>query len=264
MTTGQILLDEYTRLLGDRTKLVAVTQVSNALGTITPVRQIIDLAHRVGARVLVDGAQSVAHLRVNVQELDADFFVFSGHKIYGPTGIGVLYGKSAVLEQMPPYQGGGNMITDVTFERSIFQSPPGRFEAGHGQHRRRGRARHRPGLPRAIGPGKRRALRTRPARIRHRTHGPGSWAAPDRYREGEGQRAVVRPGRVHADEVGEALNRDGIAVRAGHHCAQPILRRFGLEATVRPSLALYNTCSEVDEMVAVLHRLANSGPRSRA
>jgi selenocysteine lyase/cysteine desulfurase len=129
---GQVLLEEYQRLLNDRTKLVAVSQVSNALGTVTPVKEIVDLAHRAGARVLVDGAQSVSHMRVNVQAIDADFFVFSGHKVFAPTGIGVVYGKRDILEDMPPWQGGGNMIADVTFERTLYQGVPARFEAGTG------------------------------------------------------------------------------------------------------------------------------------
>ena len=261
---GQILLDEYTKLLGERTKLVSVTQVSNALGTITPVRKIIDLAHRVGALALIDGAQSVAHLRVNMQDLDADFFAFSGHKIYGPTGIGVLYGKSAVLEQMPPYQGGGNMITDVTFERSSFQLPPGRFEAGTGN------IADAVGLGAALDYVERLGLENI-ARYEHDLLGYATarmTQVPGLHLIGTAAEkasvlSFVLDGYTPS-EVGEALSRDGIAVRAGHHCAQPILRRFGLEATVRPSLAIYNTCSEVDEMVAVLHRLANSGPRSRA
>ncbi|WP_255246813.1 aminotransferase class V-fold PLP-dependent enzyme, partial [Paraburkholderia fungorum] len=130
--SGQVLLDEYRRLLNDRTKIVSVTQVSNALGTVVPVKEIVELAHRAGAKALVDGAQSVSHMRVDVQALDADFFVFSGHKVFGPTGIGVVYGKRALLEDMPPWQGGGNMIADVTFERTVFQPPPNRFEAGTG------------------------------------------------------------------------------------------------------------------------------------
>jgi cysteine desulfurase/selenocysteine lyase len=257
---GELLLDEYVRLVGDRTKLVSVTQVSNALGTVTPVQEIIDVAHRHGARVLIDGAQSVAHLPVDVHALDVDFFAFSGHKIYGPTGIGVLYGKREVLADLPPYQGGGNMIADVTLERSIFQPPPGRFEAGTGN------------IADAVGLG---------AALDYLTElGLPDVAAYEHELLEYATRAMQQvPGLTmigtaphkasvlsflldgySTAEVGEALNREGIAVRSGHHCAQPILRRFGLESTVRPSLALYNTPNEVDEMVAVLHRLAASRP----
>jgi cysteine desulfurase / selenocysteine lyase len=255
---GQLLMDEYTRLVTDRTKLVSVTQVSNALGTVTPTKQIIDIAHRHGALTLIDGAQSIAHMRTDVQALDTDFFVFSGHKIYGPTGIGVLYGKSAVLADMPPYQGGGNMIADVTLERSVFQPPPGRFEAGTGN------------IADAVGLGA--ALdyvdRLGIEAIGAYEHDLLGYAT-DRMNQVDGLRFIGTAKEkasvlsfmlagYEPTEVGQALSKEGIAVRAGHHCAQPILRRFGLEATVRPSLALYNTCAEVDDMVAVLHRLAGS------
>jgi cysteine desulfurase/selenocysteine lyase len=256
---GQLLLDQYTRLITERTKLVSVTQVSNALGTITPVKEIIDVAHRHGARVLVDGAQSVAHLPVDVHALDVDFFVFSGHKIYGPTGIGALYGKREVLADLPPYQGGGNMIADVTLERSLFQPPPGRFEAGTGN------------IADAVGLGTALDYVTELGlpNIAQYEHELLTYATDAMLQvpgltmigtaaEKASVLSFILDGYSTA-EVGEALSREGIAVRSGHHCAQPILRRFGLETTVRPSLALYNTPSEVDEMVAVLHRLAASG-----
>jgi cysteine desulfurase / selenocysteine lyase len=260
---GQILLDEYRKLLNDRTKLVSVTQVSNALGTITPTKQIVELAHRAGALTLIDGAQSVSHLPTDVQALDTDFFVFSGHKIYGPTGIGVVFGKAAVLEDMPPWEGGGNMITDVTLERSTFQQPPGRFEAGTGN------------IADAIGLGA--ALdylqRLGLDNVARYEHDLLSYATP-RMLEVSGLRLIGTAAEkasvlsfvlegYEPVAVGQALSRDGIAVRAGHHCAQPILRRFGLEATVRPSLAVYNTCDEVDQMVGVLHRLAGDVGRGR-
>ncbi|AOZ01568.1 cysteine desulfurase [Cupriavidus sp. USMAHM13] len=254
--SGQVLLDAYRKLLGPRTRLVSVTQVSNALGTVVPVAEIVDLAHRAGALALVDGAQSISHLRVDVQALDADFFVFSGHKIYGPTGIGVVYGKRAVLEGMPPWQGGGNMIADVTFERTVFQPPPARFEAGTGN------------IADAVGLGA--ALdyvsRLGIERIAHYEHELLAYATsvlapvPGVRLVGTARdKASVLSFVLHGyttEEVGRALNEDGIAVRSGHHCAQPILRRFGLEATVRPSLAFYNTCDEVDAMVATVRRLA--------
>lgn len=254
---GQILLEEYQRLLNERTKLVAITQVSNALGTITPVKQVVDLAHRAGARVLVDGAQAVSHMRVNVQALDADFYVFSGHKVFAPTGIGVLYGKADLLEAMPPWQGGGNMIADVTFERTVYQKAPARFEAGTGN------IADAVGLGAAIDYVERIGLENI-ARYEHdlvayATQGlatiPGLHligTAPDKASVVSFVLDGYRP-----EEVGSALNREGIAVRAGHHCAQPILRHFGREATVRPSLAFYNTCEEMDCLVAAVRRLAN-------
>lgn len=255
---GQILLDEYQRLLSDRTKLVAVTQVSNALGTITPIKEIIDLAHRAGAKVLVDGAQAVSHLRVNVQALDADFYVFSGHKIFGPTGIGVVYGKRQILETMPPWQGGGNMIEDVTFECTRYQPAPARFEAGTGN------IADAVGLGAALDYVERVGLENI-ARYEHdlvayATQGlrpiPGLRLIGTAKDKASVVSFVLEGYRT--EQVGEALNREGIAVRSGHHCAQPILRRLGVEATVRPSLAFYNTCEEVDLLVSVVNRLARA------
>jgi cysteine desulfurase/selenocysteine lyase len=253
--SGQILLDEYRKLLSDRTKIVAITQVANATGTITPVREVIEAAHAAGAKVLVDGAQAVSHMRVNVQALDADFYVFSGHKVFGPTGIGAVYAKKALLEAMPPYQGGGNMIVDVTFERTVFQPPPARFEAGTGN------------IADAVGLGA--ALdyleRVGLENVARYEHDLLAYATQGLHtipglrligtaRDKASVLSFVLDGYA-PEEVGQALNREGIAVRAGHHCAQPILRRFGLEATVRPSLAFYNTCEEVDALVNALLRL---------
>jgi cysteine desulfurase/selenocysteine lyase len=254
--SGQVLLDEYAKLLNDRTKIVSVTQVSNALGTVVPVKQIVEMAHRAGAVTLVDGAQSVSHMQVDVQDIGADFFVFSGHKVFGPTGIGALWGKRALLEDMPPWQGGGNMIADVTFERTVYQPIPNKFEAGTGN------------IADAVGLG---------AAIDYVTrigmHNIGRYEhdllayATHHLKPIPGVRLVgtatdkasvlsfVLNG-YSTEEVGKALNEEGIAVRTGHHCAQPILRRMGLEATVRPSLAFYNTCEEVDRMIAVVRRLA--------
>jgi cysteine desulfurase/selenocysteine lyase len=254
--TGQILLDEYATLLSDKTKLVAVTQVSNALGTVTPVEKIVELGHRAGARVLIDGAQSVPHLRVNMQAMGADFFVFSGHKIFAPTGIGVLYGRPEVLESMPPWEGGGNMIVDVTFEKTTYQDPPARFEAGTGN------------IADAVGLGAALDYVTRVGleNIAAYEHSLLEYATP-RLRQVSGLRLIgtardkasvmsfVLDG-YRPEQVGAALNQEGIAVRSGHHCAQPILRRFGVEATVRPSVAFYNTCQEIDVLIAALHRLA--------
>jgi len=254
--SGQVLLDEYRKLLNDRTKIVAVTQVSNALGTVTPVREIIELAHRAGALALVDGAQSVSHMRVDVQALDADFFVFSGHKVFGPTGIGVLWGKREVLEDMPPWQGGGNMIADVTFEKTVFQPIPNKFEAGTGN------IADAVGLGAAIDYVNRIGIENI-ARYEHDLLVYGM----AKLGEIKGVRLIgtaadkasvmsfVLAG-YSTEEVGRALNEEGIAVRTGHHCAQPILRRFGVETTVRPSLAFYNTFDEIDRLVAVIRTLA--------
>ncbi|MBS1191546.1 MAG: cysteine desulfurase [Rhodocyclaceae bacterium] len=259
--SGQILLDEYRKLLNDRTKLVAVTQVSNALGTVTPVREIVELAHRAGAKALVDGAQAVSHLRVNVQALDADFYVFSGHKVFAPTGIGVVYGRKELLEAMPPWQGGGNMIADVTFERTLYQPAPNKFEAGTGN------IADAVGLGAAIDYVERLGLeniaRYEHGLLAYATHGlsriPGVRLVGT-ARDKASVASFVLDG-YRTEEVGKALNEEGIAVRSGHHCAQPILRRFGLEATVRPSFAFYNTCEEVDKLVEVVRRLARGKGR---
>lgn len=254
--SGQILLDEYRKLLNSRTKLVAITQVSNALGTVTPVQAIVAEAHRVGARVLVDGAQAVSHMRVNLQVLDADFFVFSGHKIFAPTGIGVVYGKKALLDSLPPWQGGGNMIADVTFEKTVYQQAPARFEAGTGN------IADAVGLGAALDYLERLGMENL-ARYEHDLLAYATQAmltVPGLRLIGTAQEKTSVLSFVLAnyrtDEVGRALSEEGIAVRAGHHCAQPILRRFGLETTVRPSIAFYNTCEEVDQMVRVLWRLS--------
>ena len=256
--SGQVLLDEYRKLLNDRTKIVAVTQVSNALGTVVPVKQIVALAHRAGALALVDGAQSVSHMRVDVQDIGADFFVFSGHKVFGPTGIGVLWGKRAVLEDMPPWQGGGNMIADVTFEKTVFQPIPNKFEAGTGN------------IADAVGLGAaidyvNRVGTENIARYEHEllVYGMRQLGAIEGVRligtaaDKASVMSFVLAG-YSTEEVGHALNDEGIAVRTGHHCAQPILRRFGVETTVRPSLAFYNTFDEIDRLVAVVRRLASA------
>ena len=253
--SGQVILEEYEKLLGPRTRIVSVSQVSNALGTIVPVKEMIDIAHRYGARVLVDGAQAVSHLPVDVQALDCDFYCFSGHKIFAPTGIGALYGKLDLLDTMPPWQGGGNMISDVRFEKTTYQAAPLRFEAGTGN------------IADAVGLGA--ALdyvnaigRERIGAYEHdlleyatRELGrvPGLrmiGTAPDKA----GVLSFVLDG-ARTEEVGKALDQEGIAVRSGHHCAQPILRRFGLESTVRASLAPYNTCEDIDALVAALFRI---------
>ena len=260
---GQVLLGEYRKLLSPRTRIVSVTQVSNALGTIVPVHEIVALAHQAGARTLVDGAQSVSHLPTQVAALDTDFFVFSGHKIFGPTGIGVLYGKREVLDTMPPWQGGGNMIADVTFEKTAFHEPPTRFEAGTGN------IADAAGLATALEYVERIGIE----RIGAYEHGLLDYAT-HALRPIPGVRLIgtatakasvlsfVLDGYT-TDEVGRALDAEGIAVRTGHHCAQPILRRFGLESTVRPSLAFYNTCDEVDHFIRVIKHLSGQRHRPR-
>lgn len=254
--SGQVILEAYERLFNARTKLAAFTQVSNALGTIPPVEEMIRIAHRYGARVLLDGAQGIAHMPVDVQALDVDFYVFSGHKIYGPTGIGVLYGKRDLLQSMPPWQGGGNMIRDVTFERTLYQDPPQRFEAGTGN------IADAVGLATALEYVERIGMhaidRAEQDLLAYAT--PQLLAIPGLRLFG---RADHKAGVLsflldgHSPEaVGSVLNQEGIAVRAGHHCAQPILRRFGVESTVRATLGLYNTHSDVDALVVALRRLA--------
>jgi cysteine desulfurase / selenocysteine lyase len=260
---GQIILEEYGKLLNSKTKLVAFTHVSNALGTVTPAKAIIAMAHAAGAKVLLDGAQSVSHVRVDLQDLNPDFFVFSGHKVFGPTGIGVVYGKEDILNATDPWQGGGNMIKDVTFEHTEFHDAPGRFEAGTGN------------IADAVGLGAAIDYVTRlgidainqyeHALLAYGTHllkqVPGIRLVGTAH-EKASVMSFVLDGYTN-DEVGQALNKEGIAVRTGHHCAQPILRRFGLESTVRPSLAFYNTCEEVDRLVSVLHALRNQRPIGR-
>jgi cysteine desulfurase/selenocysteine lyase len=252
---GQVKLDEYGKLLGPRTKLVSFTSVSNALGTITPAKVMTEMAHAAGARVLLDGAQSVSHMRSDVAALDVDWFVFSGHKVFGPTGIGAVYGKPDVLAESPPWQGGGNMIEDVTFERTVYKAPPSRFEAGTGN------------IADAVGLGA--ALeyveRVGIEAIGRHEHDLLAFATRllldipglriiGTAAEKAGVISFVLDG-IDPVEVGTALNEDGIAVRAGHHCAQPILRRFGLESTVRASLALYNTLAEVDALASSVRRI---------
>ena len=259
---GRLLLDAYGELLSERTRLVSVAHVSNVLGTIVPVREVTEMAHRVGARVLIDGAQAVAHMPVDVQAIDADFYVFSGHKIFAPTGIGALYGKSEVLEEMPPWQGGGNMISDVTLERTIYQRPPAKFEAGTGN------------IAGAVGLAAALEYVSRLGRpvIERYEHELFQYATAE-IRSVPGLRLIgtatekasvltfVLEG-YRPEDVGSELDKVGIAVRAGHHCAQPILRRYGLETAVRPSLAMYNTYEEVDCLLKALRRLsADAGNR---
>jgi len=252
---GELILEEYARLLGPRTKLVSIAHVSNSLGTVNPIEQIIQLAHARGIHVLIDGAQSAPHIPINVQALDVDFFVFSGHKIFGPTGIGALYGKSHLLEVLPPWQGGGHMIKDVRFEKTVFQHPPEKFEAGT------------PDIAGAVGMGAAIDYLFQvgiPALAAHE-HSLLEYATP-LLQAVPGLRLIgTAPNKAsvlsfilegHSNEkVAKHLDRRGIAVRAGHHCALPAQRHFGLESTVRPSLAFYNNKADVDALVRALHSL---------
>jgi len=249
---GELDLEAYERMLGPRTKIVAVTHVSNALGTITPVRRIIDMARRWGAAVLVDGAQAAAHLRVDVRELDCDFYVLSGHKLYGPTGIGVLYGKAERLEAMPPYQGGGDMIESVSFERTTYNALPYKFEAGT------------PHIAGAVGLGAAvdylEQIGLEPVAAHERelldyaTQALGEVPGLKILGTAPEKAAVVSftLEGVHPHDVGTVLDQQGIAVRTGHHCAQPVMERFGVPATTRASFAMYNTRDEIDALVAGL------------
>ena len=252
---GELLLDEYRKLFTEKTRLVAVTQVSNVLGTINPVKEIIAIAHEQGVPVLVDGAQSTPHMKVDVQDLDAEFFVFSGHKIYGPTGIGVLYGKEEWLDKLPPYQGGGEMIATVSFEKTVFNELPFKFEAG---------------TPDYIGS-------TALAEALHYVEkiGMDRIAAQEQdlleyaiaqLKQIEGMRifgeaadkgAVISflVGNIHHYDMGMLLDRLGIAVRTGHHCAQPLMQALGIEGTVRASFSFYNTREEVDVLVRGIERV---------
>lgn len=252
---GELLVDEYERLFSDQTKLVAVTHLSNALGTINPVGEIIQIAHRHGVPVLVDGAQAAPHLRVDVREIDCDFYAFSGHKLYGPTGVGVLYGKASLLDAMPPYQGGGDMISSVTFEKTLYNVLPYKFEAGT------------PNIAGAIGLG---AAIDYLSKVRldlvaaherellaYATEAVSAIKGVriiGTAREKAAVLSFVLDG-VHAHDVGTILDQDGIAIRAGHHCAMPVMERFGVPATARASLGLYNTREEVDALVGAIEKV---------
>lgn len=254
--SGQVILEEYQKLLTSRTKLVSFTLVSNALGTVTPAKEMIAMAHYAGAKVLLDGAQSVSHMRTDLQALDPDFFVFSGHKVFGPTGIGALYGKTDVLADMSAWQGGGNMIQDVTFEKTIYHAAPAKFEAGTGN------IADAVGLGAALEYVERIGIENI-ARYEHELLVYATAAMCQipglRLIGTANDKASVLSFTLsgfNSEEVGAALNAEGIAVRSGHHCAQPILRRFGVETTVRPSLAFYNTYAEIDRLVKVIKQLA--------
>lgn len=252
---GEVILSEFERLIGPKTRIVAIAHVSNALGTVNPVKRMVAIAHAHGIPVLLDGAQAVPHFRIDVRNLDCDFYAFSAHKMYGPTGIGVLYGKQSILEAMPPYQGGGDMIRSVTFEKTIFNDLPHKFEAGT------------PNIADTIGLG-----------AAFDFLNGLDWNAVSHYEHElltyasevigaiPGVRIVGTAGDkagvvsfvmedVHPHDIGTILDWEGIAVRTGHHCAQPVMQRFGIPATVRASFALYNTKEEIDELVRGIYRV---------
>jgi len=252
---GAVDVDAYERLLGERTRLVAVAHVSNALGTIVPVKRMIEAAHRRGIAVLVDGAQAAPHLRIDVRDLDCDFYTFSGHKTYGPTGIGVLYGKTARLEAMPPYQGGGDMIKSVSFEKTVYNDLPYKFEAGTPNIA--GAIGLGAGLEYLGGLGLDRVAAHEHALLVHGTERlsalPGVRLVGT-AREKASVLSFLVDG-VHAHDVGSILDREGIAVRTGHHCAMPVMTRFGIAATTRASLAVYNTREDIDALVEGLAKV---------
>jgi cysteine desulfurase/selenocysteine lyase len=252
---GELILDEFERLLNEKTKIVSVVHISNALGTVNPVHRIVEMAHRRGARVMIDGAQAAPHARIDVRALDCDFYAFSGHKVFGPTGIGVLYGKAALLEAMPPYQGGGDMIASVTFEKTTYNALPYKFEAGT------------PNIAGTIGLGaaidyvneigleniaqyEQGLLEYGTAEL---SKVPGLRLIGT-AREKAGVLSFVLEG-IHPHDVGTILDREGIAIRTGHHCAMPVMERFKIPATSRASLAFYNTKDEIDALVAGIYKV---------
>jgi cysteine desulfurase / selenocysteine lyase len=252
---GELILEEFAKRLGPRTKLVGVTHVSNALGTINPVRRIVEMAHSHGIPVLVDGAQAVPHMKVDVQALDCDFYAFSGHKVYGPTGIGVLYGKSSLLEAMPPYQGGGDMILSVTFEKTTYNRLPYKFEAGT------------PDIAGVIGLGTALeyfsglGIETIGAHehdlLEYATAAVSSIPGLRIIGTAKDKAGVLSftLENIHPHDIGTILDQEGIAIRTGHHCSQPVMKRFGVDSTARASFAMYNTKQEIDALVRGIERV---------
>lgn len=253
---GELLMDEYEKLFSSRTRVVSVAHVSNVLGTINPVKKLIEVAHAHNVPVLIDGAQSIPHMAVDVQELDADFYVFSGHKVYGPTGVGVLYGKEAWLDKLPPYQGGGEMIQNVSFEKTTFNVLPFKFEAGTPDYIGTTALAKALDYVSAIGM----------EHIAAYEHELTMYAMqrlkeiPDMriFGEAEQKGGVIsfQVGNIHHFDMGTLLDRLGIAVRTGHHCAEPLMHRLGIEGTVRASFGLYNTKEEIDSLVAGIERVS--------
>lgn len=252
---GELLLDEYRKLFTEKTRLVAVTQVSNVLGTVNPVKEIIAIAHEQGVPVLVDGAQSTPHMKVDVQDLDADFFVFSGHKIYGPTGIGVLYGKEEWLDKLPPYQGGGEMIATVSFEKTVFNELPFKFEAGTPDYI--GSTALAEALHYVEKIGMDRIAAQEQDLLEYATAQLKQIEGMRIFGEAVDKGAVISflVGNIHHYDMGMLLDRLGIAVRTGHHCAQPLMQALGIEGTVRASFSFYNTREEVDVLVRGIERV---------
>lgn len=252
---GELVLDEFERLLGPRTRIVAVAHVSNALGTVNPVAQIVEMAHAKGIPVLVDGAQAAPHLPVNVQLLDCDFYAFSGHKVFGPTGIGVLYGKATLLEAMPPYQGGGDMISSVTFEKTTYNKLPHKFEAGTPDMS--GAVGLRAALEYLSGLGMENISAYEHELLQYATEKVAAIPGVRLIGTAKEKASVlsfVMEG-VHPHDVGTILDQEGIAIRTGHHCAQPVMQYFGVDATARASFALYNTKEEIDALVQGIHKV---------
>ncbi len=254
---GELMLPDYERLLGARTRIVALTHVSNSLGTINPVREMIAMAHRRGIPVLLDGAQAVPHMEVNLRDLDCDFYAFSAHKMFGPTGIGILYGKEALLDEMPPYQSGGDMIKSVTFEKTVYNDLPHKFEAGT------------PSIAGAVGLGAaidylRQIGIDGVAAFEHELLAYATERVSEiprlriigTARDKASVLSFVIEG-IHPHDIGTILDDEGIAIRTGHHCAQPVMQRFGIPATARASFAFYNTKEEVEVLVKALHKVIN-------
>ncbi|HRD74431.1 MAG TPA: cysteine desulfurase [Hyphomicrobiaceae bacterium] len=250
--SGEFLLDEFARLITPKTKIVALTQMSNVLGTVTPVKEIVRLAHEKGVRVLIDGSQAAVHMPVDVQDLDCDFYVFTGHKVYGPSGIGVLYGKKAILDSLPPYRGGGEMIEAVHVDKITYGKSPHRFEAGT------------PAIVPAIGLGAALNYMMQVGRDRIAAHeadlgayaharlGELNWLKIHGRAKGKGAIVAFSIDGMHPHDISTIIDRSGVAVRAGHHCAQPLMERLGVTATCRASFAMYNTRAEVDALANAL------------
>jgi cysteine desulfurase/selenocysteine lyase len=252
---GEIRMEEYAKLLGARTKIVSLVHISNALGTVNPVKEIARLAHGEGAAVVLDGAQAAPHLKVDVRDLDCDFYAFSGHKLFGPTGVGVLYGKASLLDRMPPYQGGGDMISSVTFEKTVYNVLPYKFEAGT------------PHIAGGIGLGcavdyvsdigLEAIAGYEKELLEYATRGLAGVQGLriiGTAKEKAGVLSFVLEG-VHPHDIGTVLDREGIAIRTGHHCCMPLMRRFGVPATARASVAFYNTKAEIDALVRSLAKV---------
>lgn len=252
---GELLLDEYEKLLGPRTRIVATAHVSNALGTINPLKRMIAAAHAQGIPVLVDGAQAAPHIAVDVQDLDCDFYALSGHKMYGPTGIGVLYGKAALLEAMPPYQGGGDMISSVTFEKTTYNKLPHKFEAGTPDMA--GVAGLKAAIEYMNGVGIAKIAAHEHDLLEYATTAVGDLPGVRLIGTARDKASVLSfvLQDVHPHDIGTILDQEGIAVRTGHHCAQPVMERFCIPATVRASFAMYNTRAEVDALVRGLRKV---------